>query len=103
MSLLQRTILLLLVDIAAINVASALFVWMKFAGGALETVALSWQRTYPESSDGPSLWYALSYFSDVLLLICAIWLLLFFFYGLYRLPPSHSRFDEVLELSLIHI
>ncbi|MGB0603312.1 MAG: sugar transferase [Candidatus Latescibacterota bacterium] len=98
MSLLQRTILLLLVDIAAINVASALFVWMKFAGGALETVALSWQRTYPESSDGPSLWYALSYFSDVLLLICAIWLLLFFFYGLYRLPPSHSRFDEVLEI-----
>ena len=81
MSLLQRTILLLLVDIAAINVASALFVWMKLAGGALETVVLSWQRTYPESDNGPSLWYALSYFSDVLLLICASWLLLFFFYG----------------------
>ena len=101
MSLLQRTILLLLVDIAAINVASVLFVWMKFAGGALETVLLSWQRTYPESSNGPSLWYALSYFSDVLLLICASWLLLFFFYGLYSLPPSHSRFDEVLEIAKV--
>ena len=101
MSLLQRTILLLLVDIAAINVASVLFVWMKFAGGALETVLLSWQRTYPESSNGPSLWYALGYFSDVLLLICASWLLLFFFYGLYSLPPSHSRFDEVLEIAKV--
>lgn len=98
MSILQRIALLLLVDIVAVNMASVIFVWMKFAGGALETVSASWDRLYPQASTGPTFWYALSYFSDVLVLICACWLLLFFFFGLYRLSPSHSRFDEVLEV-----
>ncbi len=98
MSLFQRIVLLLLVDIAAVNIASIIFVWMKFAGGALETVNLSWQRLYPQAEGGPTVWYTLSYYSDVLLLISACWLLLFFFFGLYRLPPSHSRFDEGLEV-----
>ncbi len=98
MSLLQRTILLILGDVAAINIASVIFLWMKFAGGALEMVAQSWQRLYPQAQGDPTFWYALGYYSDVLPLICVCWLLLFFFFGLYRLSPSHSRFDEVLEI-----
>jgi len=97
-SRLQRIILLLLGDIAAINIASIIFLWMKLAGGALDAVDLSWQRLYPQVQDGPTLWYALGYYSDVLPLICACWLLLFLFFGLYRLSPANSRFDEVLEV-----
>jgi len=98
MSFLQRTILLLLGDLVAINVASVIFLWMKFAGGALEMVEQSWLRLYPQAQGGPTFWYTLGYYSDVLPLICISWLLLFFFFGLYRLSPSHSRFDEVLEV-----
>ncbi|SVD09841.1 uncharacterized protein METZ01_LOCUS362695, partial [marine metagenome] len=37
MSRWQRIALLLLSDIAAVNLASVLFLWMKFAGRGLET------------------------------------------------------------------
>jgi exopolysaccharide biosynthesis polyprenyl glycosylphosphotransferase len=40
----------------------------------------------------------LGYYSDVLLLICACWLLLFLFFGFYRPSPSSSRFDEIFEV-----
>ncbi len=97
MSRLQRIALLVLSDIAAVNLASVLFLWMKFAGRGLETVQQSWSRLYPEAAE-PTFWYALGYYSDVLLLIGGCWLLLFLFFGFYRPSPSSSRFDEIFEV-----
>mgnify|MGYP003973574451 FL=1 len=97
MSRRQRIALLLLSDIAAVNLASVLFLWMKFAGGGLETVQHSWSRLYPEAAE-PTFWYALGYYSDVLPLIGGCWLLLFLFFGFYRPSPSSSRFDEIFEV-----
>lgn len=97
MSRRQRIALLLLSDIAAVNLASVLFLWMKFAGGGLETVQHSWSRLYPEATE-PTFWYALGYYSDVLPLIGGCWLLLFLFFGFYRPSPSSSRFDEIFEV-----
>ena len=97
MSRRQRIALLLLSDIAAVNLASVLFLWMKFAGGGLETVQHSWSRLYPEAAE-PTFWYALGYYSDVLPLIGGSWLLLFLFFGFYRPSPSSSRFDEIFEV-----
>ena len=97
MSRLQRIALLVLSDIAAVNLASVLFLWMKFAGGGLETVQQSWNRLYPEVTE-PTFWYALGYYSDVLPLIGGCWLLLFLFFGFYRPSPSSSRFDEIFEV-----
>ena len=48
--------------------------------------------------DGPTFWYALSYYSDVLPLISGCWLLLFLFFGFYQSSPSSSRFDEIFEV-----
>jgi exopolysaccharide biosynthesis polyprenyl glycosylphosphotransferase len=98
MSRRQRIALLLLSDIAAVNLASVLFLWMKFAGGGLETVEQSWSRLYPEAAAEPTFWYALGYYSDVLPLIGGSWLLLFLFFGFYRPSPSSSRFDEIFEV-----
>ena len=98
MSRLQRITLLLVSDIIAINLASVFFLWMKFAGGGLETVHHSWKRLFPELTDGPSFWYAFSYYSDVLPLICGCWLLIFLFMGFYRFSPANSRFDEIFEV-----
>jgi exopolysaccharide biosynthesis polyprenyl glycosylphosphotransferase len=98
MSRRQRIALLLLSDIAAVNLASVLFLWMKFAGGGLETVEQSWSRLYPEAAAEPTFWYALGYYSDVLPLIGGGWLLLFLFFGFYRPSPSSSRFDEIFEV-----
>ena len=98
MSRRQRIALLLLSDIAAVNLASVLFLWMKFAGGGLETVEQSWSRLYPEAAAEPTFWYALGYYSDVLPLIGGCWLLLFLFFGFYRPSPSSSRFDEIFEV-----
>ena len=97
MSRRQRIALLLLSDIAAVNLASVLFLWMKFAGRGLETVQQSWSRLYPEAAE-PTFWYALGYYSDVLPLIGGCWLLLFLFFGFYRPSPSSSRFDEIFEV-----
>ena len=47
MSRLQRIVLLLLSDVAAINLASVLFLWMKFVGAALAAVQHSWNRLQP--------------------------------------------------------
>ena len=98
MSRLQRIVLLLLSDIIATNLASVLFLWMKFVGATLETVEQSWNRLYPNVAEGPTFWYALGYYSDVLPLICGYWLLLFLFFGFYRSLPSSSRFDEIFEV-----
>ena len=97
MSTLHRTLLFLISDIVAINLTSVFFLWMKFVGGKLESVTASWQRLHPQAEGGPSFWYALDYnLFDVLPAICACWLLLFLFYGLYRPRQSESRFDEIL-------
>ena len=76
MSRLQRIILLLFGDIVAVNIASAIFLWIKFAGGTLTSVEASWRQLYPQAQTGPDLWYVLEYYSDVLPIICACWLLL---------------------------
>jgi exopolysaccharide biosynthesis polyprenyl glycosylphosphotransferase len=95
----QRVALLLLSDLAAVNLASMFFLWMKFAGGTLETVAHSWSRLHPKGTEGPTFWYALDYYLyDALPAIGALWLLLFLFFGFYRSSPSQSRFDEVLAV-----
>ena len=98
MSRLQRIVLLLLSDVAAINLASVLFLWMKFVGAALAAVQHSWNRLHPQAVEGPTFWYALDYYSVVLPLILGCWLLLFLFFGFYRPSPSSSRFDEIFEV-----
>ena len=98
MSRLKRVVLLLLSDIVAVSLASVFFLWMKLAGGGLEKAHHSYERLYPDAVEGPSFWYALGYYSDVLLLISGCWLLLFLFFGFYQSSPSSSRFDEMSEV-----
>ena len=98
MSRLKRLALLLLSDVVAVNLASIFFLWMKLAGGALEAVRHNYNRLYPDATDGPTFWYALGYYSDVLPLIGGCWLLLFLFFGFYQSSPSSSRFDEIFEV-----
>jgi len=99
MSNLHRTILLLLSDFIAVNLATLFLLWMKFVGGRLEIVTTSWDRLYPQALDGPTFWFALNYYLfDALPAIGACWLLLFLFFGFYRTSPSTSRFDEVLAV-----
>ena len=96
MSTTREKILLLLSDLIAINLASISFLWVKFVGGTLENVELSWTRLHPQAEAGPSFWYALNYYFDVLAAIYGFWLLLFLFNGMYRAQYSQSRFDEVI-------
>ena len=98
MSRLKRIVLLLLSDTVAVSLASVFFVWMKLAGGGLEIVRHNYERLYPDAVAGPSFWYALGYYSDVLPLISGCWLLLFLFFGFYQSSPSSSRFDEIFEV-----
>ena len=90
MSRLKRIVLLLLSDIAAVNLASVFFLWMKLAGGGLEIVRHNYEQLFPDAVAGPTFWYALSYYSDVLPLISGCWLLLFLFFGFYQSSPSSS-------------
>ena len=78
MSRFQRLIALILADLLAINLTAILFLWMKFAGGALPAMVQSWQRVNPVS-DVPDFWFALSFYADTLPLISAFWFILFFF------------------------
>ena len=98
MSRLKRVVLLLLSDIVAVSLASVFFLWMKLAGGGLEIVRHNYERLYPDAVEGPSFWYALGYYSDVLPLISGCWLLLFLFFGFYQSSLSSSRFDEIYEV-----
>ena len=99
MSVLHRTILLFFSDLIFVNLASIFFLWMKFIGGQLGNVEAAWHRLYPHFRAGPTFWYTLEYYLfDALPAICACWLLLFLFYGLYRYAQSESRFDEVLAV-----
>ena len=98
MSRLKRIVLLLLSDTVAVSLASVFFVWMKLAGGGLEIVRHNYERLYPDAVDGPTFWYALGYYSDVLPLISGCWLLLFLFFGFYQSSLSSSRFDEMYEV-----
>ncbi|MYC69897.1 MAG: sugar transferase [Gemmatimonadetes bacterium] len=98
MSRLKRVVLLLLSDTVAVSLASVFFLWMKLAGGGLEIVRHNYERLYPDAVEGPSFWYALGYYSDVLPLISGCWLLLFLFFGFYQSSPSSSRFDEIYEV-----
>lgn len=93
----REKILLLLSDFFAINLASVLFVAVKFFGGNLESVNSIWSRRFPEAAHGPSFWYALDYYLyDVLPVIYVCWLILFLFNGMYRAQYVQSRFDEVI-------
>ena len=98
MSKTYEKLLLILADFAVVNLASVLFLWMKFAGGQLENVERSWQRLHPHSEESVSFWYALDYYFYPLLALYLCWLLLFVFFGSYRTQAPQSRFDEVLEL-----
>ena len=97
MSRFQRLIALILADLLAINLTAILFLWMKFAGGALPAMVQSWQRVNPVS-DVPDFWFALSFYADTLPLISVFWFILFFFFGLFRISSSPSRFDEFIEV-----
>ena len=101
MSPLKRIVLLLLSDIAAVSLASVFFLWMKLAGGGLEIVRHTYERLYPDAVEGPTFWYALGYYSDVLPLISGCWLLLFLFFGFYQSSLSSSRFDEIFEVTKV--
>ena len=90
MSRLKRVVLLLLSDTVAVSLASVFFLWMKLASGGLEIVRHNYERLYPDAVDGPSFWYALGYYSDVLPLISGCWLLLFLFFGFYQSSLSSS-------------
>ena len=57
----------------------------------------SWQRLKP-INQAPDFWFALSFYADTLPLISAFWFLLFFFFGLFRITSSPSRFDEFIEV-----
>lgn len=101
MSRLKRIVLLLLSDIATVSLASVFFLWMKLAGGGLEIVRHNYERLYPDAVEGPTFWYALGYYSDVLPLISGCWLLLFLFFGFYQSSLSSSRFDEIFEVTKV--
>jgi exopolysaccharide biosynthesis polyprenyl glycosylphosphotransferase len=98
MSKTHEKFLLLFTDFAVINLASILFLWMKFVGGQLENVERSWQRLHPHSEGSVSFWFTLDYYFYPLLALYLCWLLLFLFFGSYRSRAPQSRFDEVLEL-----
>ena len=97
MSKLQRLISLVFADVLAINFTAVLFLWMKFAGGGLPAMVRSWQRENP-ITEVPDFGYALSFYADTFPLITAFWLILFFFFGLFRISLSPSRFDEFVEV-----
>ncbi|MBI2505767.1 MAG: sugar transferase [Candidatus Latescibacteria bacterium] len=98
MSKVQEKILLLLSDVVAINLASLIFLWMKSVGGGLPGVVAYWLRTHPANTR-PDFFYILDYYLyDALPAICLCWLLLFFFFGLYRDSQSNSRLDEGIEV-----
>ena len=102
MNAVHRTLLLLLSDFVAVNLASIFFLWMKFVGGTLANVEASWQRLHPQLQTGPTIWYTLNYYLfDALPAICICWLLLFLFYGLYSSSQSTSRFDEALSVAKV--
>ena len=85
-------------DFIAINLASIFFLWMKFVGSTLENVAHKWKQLHPVATEGPTFWFALNYYLDgALPAIYLCWQVLFLFYGLYRIEPSRSRFDEVVS------
>jgi exopolysaccharide biosynthesis polyprenyl glycosylphosphotransferase len=98
MSKTQEKILLLLSDAVAVNLASVVFLWMKYVGGGLPGVLAQWLRTHPANTR-PDFLYVLEYYLyDALPAICLCWLLLFFFFGLYRGSQSNSRLDEGIEV-----
>jgi len=97
MSKFQRLVFLISADIVAINLTNIMFLWVKFAGGGLPAMIQSWQRLKP-INQAPDFWFALSFYADTLPLISAFWFLLFFFFGLFRITSSPSRFDEFIEV-----
>ncbi len=79
-------LLTLLFDIIAINVAFFATAWLRYASGL-----------FPEAYN-PHIDFS-SYFNPVLLLWNAMWLLLFFFNGLYREWHKESRLDEFIVIA----
>ena len=92
-------VLLLASDFIAVNLASVLFLWAKFVGGTLDNVAHTWNRLHGHAGGGPTFWFTLNYYLyDALPAICACWLVLFVFSGLYRPPHTQSRVDEAIAV-----
>jgi len=92
-------LLLVVADFLAVNLATAVLLWMKFMGGRLATVEASWLARHPEATAGPPFSFALGfYLFDALPALSLCWLLLFLFYGLYRHDQSLSRLDEVIAV-----
>lgn len=79
-------LLTLLFDIIAINVAFFSTAWLRYASGL-----------FPEAYN-PHVDFS-SYFNPVLLLWNVMWLLLFFFNGLYREWHKESRLDEFIVIA----
>lgn len=99
MSSLQRNLLLLISDITAVNIASILLLWLRHIGGGLHSSNAAWKSLHPGAASGPPFAFVLSnYLYDALPAICALWLLLFLFYGMYRSRQSQSRFDEMIAV-----
>jgi len=104
MSAWQRTLLLVASDVLAINLASVAFLWTKLIGGGLPSVETAWRRLHGGAAGAghPPFLFALQhYLFDAIPAICACWLLLFFFFGLYRSARSRSRFDETVAVAKV--
>ena len=98
MSRVQEKLLLLASDFAAINLATAALLWLRFASGKLAGAASAWKEQTNGDTEMPFS-FALQYYSyDALPLVYCCWLVLFLFSGMYRLEQPLSRLDETFAV-----
>ena len=77
----QEKLLLIAIDLAAINLATVALLWLRFAGGKLAGAAAAWQEQARGDGEMPFS-FALQYYSyDALPLVYCCWLVLFIFPG----------------------
>ena len=98
MSTTREKILLLFSDFFAINAASIMLLWLKFIGGKIPVgIELAWREAHPGTAAGPTFFFTLFWYYDVLATIYLCWMLLMVLNGMYRDQHTQSRFDEIIN------
>lgn len=97
----KEKIVLLIVDLIAINLAFLITFWIKYESGRWEYLYHLWMKYRTNAGAAMTFSFALKHYLWPAGVVNLYWLLLFGFYGLYKSWRAPSRLDELVAVGKI--